>query len=199
VPFPEEVSPVVLVEYQAQWTEDFAVLAATLRKLELAAEGAIEHVGSTAIIGMVAKDVIDAQVRVPHLDVNPIAARFTDAGFRLRPEEWNTRESTKQGVNPKLVFAPPVGGRPVNVHVRADGTQGARDTLLFRDFLRSEEESMNWWADTKRSIVKSAGSIDLASYGQAKQSKWAALMIQADAWAKERNWQPSLLVSWSSM
>jgi len=199
VPFQDEIGPVVLSEYREQWAEDYEVLAATLRQLDLDPRGAIEHVGSTSIPGMVAKDVIDAQVRVPELNVEAITARFTDAGFRCRPEEWNTHELTRRGVIPKLVFAPPSGGRRVNVHVRTDGTHGARDTLLFRDYLRSEAEPRIGWAEFKRSILENAGSIDLASYGQAKQSKWGELMFQGDAWAENRNWQPSPLVEWSSI
>jgi GrpB-like predicted nucleotidyltransferase (UPF0157 family) len=199
VPFPDEDGPVVLTEYREKWADEFAVLAETLRKLDLDARGAIEHVGSTSIRGMVAKDVIDTQIRVVELNVDAITVRFTDAGFRWRPEEWNNRESTRRGVISKLVFGPPRGGRRVNVHVRIDGTQGARDTLLFRDYLRSEEEPRIRWAEFKRSIIEDAGSIDLAKYGQAKQSKWDELMLQADAWAERRNWQASPLMPWSSI
>jgi GrpB-like predicted nucleotidyltransferase (UPF0157 family) len=188
---------VVLVEYQSRWAQDFEALAAELRKLELAARGAIEHIGSTSVPGLVAKDVIDAQVRVPRLNVDSIATRFSDAGFRRRPEEWNSFESTRSGVIAKLVFAPPAGARPVNVHVRTDCTQGANYALLFRDYLRSEMESRIWWGDVKRSIVENTGTIDLASYGQAKQAMWGQLMSEADSWAAERDWRPTPLITWS--
>jgi GrpB-like predicted nucleotidyltransferase (UPF0157 family) len=199
VPFPDEDGPVVLAEYQEEWADDFVVLAESLRKLELDARGAIDHVGSTAIPGMVAKDVIDAQIRVVELDVDAITTRFTEAGFRRRQEEWNKRESTRSGVISKLVFAPPAGGRRVNVHVRIDGTRGASDTLLFRDYLRSEVEPRIRWAEFKHSIMEDAGSIDLARYGLAKQSRWGELMIQADAWAARTYWQASPLTMWSSI
>ena len=199
MPFPDEVGPVVLIEYRYQWADDFATLADVLRSLNLASKGAIEHIGSTSVPGLVAKDVIDVQVRIPLLDVDLIAARFSDLGFRRRPEEWNSFESTRNGVIPKLVFAPPVGARRVNVHVRTEGTQGARDALLFRDYLRFEMEPRLWWGNVKRSIVDSAGPIDLAIYGQAKQALWGDLMSAADSWAVERDWRPTPLVEWSSI
>lgn len=199
MPFPDEDGLVLLTEYREVWAYEFQVLAETLRKLELDTRGAIEHVGSTSIPGMVAKDVIDAQIRVVELNVDAMTERFTDAGYRCRLEEWNKRESTRHGDFPKLVFGPPRGGRRVNVHVRLDGTQGAMDTLLFRDYLRSEEEPRFRWAEFKRSIVEDAGAIDLAGYGQAKQSKWDELMHHADAWAVATNWQASPLRMWSSI
>jgi GrpB-like predicted nucleotidyltransferase (UPF0157 family) len=199
VPFSDEDGSVVLTEYREQWADEFLNLAETLRKLHLDSRGAIEHVGSTSIRGMVAKDVIDAQIRVVELNVEMITARFTDAGFRCRQEEWNKRESTRQGVIPKLVFGPPRGGRRVNVHVRIDGSKGAQDTLLFRDYLRSENEPRIRWANFKRSIIENVESVDLAGYGLAKQSKWDELMFQADAWAESRKWQASPLMTWSSI
>lgn len=199
MPFPDEDGPVLLSEYREEWAEEYEELAATLRQLELDARGAIEHVGSTSILGIVAKDVVDAQVRVSELNAEAITARFTAVGFRCRPEEWNNHEVTRRGVIPKLVFAPPLGCRRVNVHVRTDGTQGARDTLLFRDYLRSEAEQRIRWAEFKRSIVESAGTIDLARYGQAKQARWGELMCQADAWAENQKWQVSPILRWSSI
>jgi GrpB-like predicted nucleotidyltransferase (UPF0157 family) len=199
VPFIDECGPVVLTEFREEWADEYLVLAETLRKLDLDERGAIEHVGSTAIRGMVAKDVIDAQIRVVDLNVDAITARFSDAGFRCRPEEWNARELTRGGVIPKLVFGAPRGARRVNVHVRIDGTLGALDTLLFRDYLRSEAEPRASWAEFKRSIIKDEGSIDLAKYGQGKQSKWDEMMSQADEWAESTNWQASPLMTWSSI
>jgi hypothetical protein len=40
-----------------------------------------------------------------------IAGCFGKIGFRLRPEPWNRVEPTSGGPCPKLVFAPPQGGR----------------------------------------------------------------------------------------
>lgn len=197
MPFPDEVAPVVLVEYCKQWEKDYGVVADTLRGLELAEWGVIEHVGSTAIPGLVAKDVIDVQVRVPDLSVVSMIASFTGAGFRHRPEEWNNFELTRLGVVPKLVFAPPIGARRVNLHVRIDGSPGARDTLLFRDYLRSDDVARDSWGSFKRSIVDRVEQIDLASYGQAKQTAWYELMDHADGWAANGGWQPSSLVPWS--
>jgi GrpB-like predicted nucleotidyltransferase (UPF0157 family) len=59
---------VEVVGYQERWSGEIATLAQQLRRLELAEHGAIEHIGSTSVPGLAAKDVIDIQVRVPSID-----------------------------------------------------------------------------------------------------------------------------------
>jgi len=198
MPFLDEDDAVALTAFKAEWHAEYAELAAILRGLELDSLGMIEHVGSTSIPGLVANDVIDVQIRVPELDAELVIGRFTAAGFRHRPEPWNNLEATRLGVYPKLVFAPPLGGRPANVHTRTQNSPGAHDTLLFRDYLRAEEVPRCQWGDLKQSIVQGT-NVDLATYGQAKQSAWTELMTGADQWALEHEWRPRPLVPWSTL
>jgi dephospho-CoA kinase len=199
VPFPDEFGPVVLVADDGQRAAQFRVLLAQLRALNLANEAMIEHVGSTAIPGSVAKDVIDVQIRVPVLEPDVVVARFSAAGLRHRPEVWNNLEATRAGRVPKLVFAPAATARRANVHVRTDGSPGARDTLLFRDYLCADEESRRTWDRFKRSLLEQRLDIDLATYGQAKQPAWGLLMAQADRWADATGWRAPPMVPWSSL
>ncbi|MHB8247167.1 MAG: GrpB family protein [Acidimicrobiales bacterium] len=197
MPFPDEVAPVVLVSSRDDWPIEFVSLASALRGLNLANFGAIEHVGSTSVPGLVAKDVIDVQIRIPRLEPERTIAKFAEAGFRHRAEPWNNLEATRTGPVPKLVFAPPSGARRSNVHVRIDGTKGASDALLFRDFLNEDDEARDGWSRFKLSLVDDGREIDLSTYGQLKQPAWAQLMHSAATWAGERNWRPSVLSAWS--
>lgn len=70
---------------------------------------AIEHIGSTSVQGMSAKDCLDMMI-VPHLDP-AVAESLSAAGYRRRPEPWNNEEPAHGERWPKMVFAPPVGGR----------------------------------------------------------------------------------------
>nr|WP_239091833.1 GrpB family protein [Streptomyces sp. SID14478] len=86
---------------------------------------------------MPAKDVIDIQVRVVSVtgeeaQTARLAALMARIGFRLRPEPWSRQELPRGATTRKLVFAPHVGARPCNVHLRQDGGPGARYALLFR-------------------------------------------------------------------
>jgi GrpB-like predicted nucleotidyltransferase (UPF0157 family) len=196
VPFSDERRPVSVVPYQPEWEAEFSALAERIWALQLAEKGEVEHVGSTSVPHLAAKDVIDVQVRVDELDPDLVTERFVGIGFRRRPEAWNNLEDTRRGPVPKLVFAPPVDARHVNVHVRVDGSQGACDTLLFRDFLRAEAAMREAWGRFK---VELAGAIeidDLEAYGRVKGPAWLVLMRAADAWAEEVSWSPVPLRRW---
>jgi len=102
-----------------------------LRRMIPAAD-AFDHIGSTAVPGLPAKDCLDAMVRVQSV-VDIDLSRLAEAGYRERPEAWNRTEKLGVDSYPKKVFAPPVGGRSVNIHVRNMGSPTARYALLFRD------------------------------------------------------------------
>lgn len=188
MPFPDEVAPVILRQDFDRWQTDFALLSLTLDSLDFDANRVIDHVGSTSVPGLWAKDVIDVQVRVPKLQSVRTKTAFASIGFRHRPESWNNLERSRSGPESKLVFAPPEGSRHSNIHIRSADSTGARDTLLFRDYLRANEKVRDEWGEFKISIVEGAVEIDLASYGQIKQPRWFALMKDADAWAIHENW-----------
>lgn len=127
MPFPDEIlfrDGVVVTEYQPQWPADFERLASTLRDALGARALAIDHVGSTSVPGLPAKDCIDMQVRVESVDEALAAPLLAAIGFRCRPEPWNRAEISSGRTCSKLVFAPPAGGRACNVHLRqADGAK----------------------------------------------------------------------------
>jgi GrpB-like predicted nucleotidyltransferase (UPF0157 family) len=180
VPFPDEIRPVQVVAHQPSWRGEFAVLAQRLR--EATGNAPIDHLGSTSVPGLPAKDCIDVQIRVGALDAAPL----TRLGFRLRPEPWNTTE-TSAGVRcAKLVFAPPAGERAANVHMRLLDGPNARYALLFRDYLRADAAAREAWGVFKRRLADAVP--DLAAYGQIKAPVTDILMVAAEHWAAKTGW-----------
>jgi GrpB-like predicted nucleotidyltransferase (UPF0157 family) len=187
VPFPDElVHDVKVHDYDPRWPSEFARLAAELGKVLGPLASAVEHIGSTSVPGLAAKDCIDLMVVVESVDDPLIVDRLTAAGYRLRPEPWNRAEEAGGGTYPKLVFAPPVGARSHNVHVR-ERTPAARVALLFRDFLRADATSRAGWGAFKQRLARSVP--DLYDYGQIKAPAWAVLMGAAERWARETQWE----------
>jgi dephospho-CoA kinase len=186
VPFPDEpINEVVVVPYRAEWASDYAALARRLGGALGPVALAIDHVGSTSVPGLPAKDCIDVQIRVASVDASRIVPLFSGIGFRCRPESWNRLEVSSGQECTKLVFAPPVGERSCNVHVRRSEGPNVRYALL-RDFLRADEPSRRAWGAFKQRLAQNVP--DLAEYGQIKAPATEILMAAAERWAAETEW-----------
>jgi len=127
-----------------EWQAEFEALAARLRAA-LGPRIRVDHVGSTAVPGLLAKDVVGAQVIVQSLEPRDTNVKaLIPAGFEPRQGAWNMRDQLPAGWRgsaeawDKLVFRSEAGEHPGNVHVRRAGSPNERYALLFRDFLRAD-------------------------------------------------------------
>ncbi len=189
MPFDDESQIVELVPWRPEWDDEFRALAGELTACLGGMALATDHIGSTAVPGLFAKDMIDVQARVAILDEDAIVSALAPLGFRLRPESWNRLETIAGAEFPKLVFAPPPGARRANVHVRLATAPTARYALLFRDYLRANAAARNDWAAFKQSVLNLTR--DLAEYGQIKAAAMPLLMATAERWAAETAWAPT--------
>jgi GrpB-like predicted nucleotidyltransferase (UPF0157 family) len=60
--------PVVVTPYQSQWVSDFTQIAGRIRDVVNDAAIRIDHIGSTAVPGLAARNVIDIQITVEDLE-----------------------------------------------------------------------------------------------------------------------------------
>jgi GrpB-like predicted nucleotidyltransferase (UPF0157 family) len=187
MPFPDELAHRVEVSaYRETWAAEAAAYVDLLREAVPDAV-AIDHIGSTSVPGLPAKDCLDLMVRVEQLDEDTVTTAMSARGFRVRPEPWNHDEVTDGVSHRKLVFAGPPGERAVNVHVRIVGGRNVRYALLFRDFLRADQPAREAWGDFKTRLAETVG--DIYDYGQIKASAQPLLMRAAELWAAETCWQ----------
>ena len=183
---------VILSAWRPEWNADFDVLAERLRVALGELVLRIDHIGSTSVPALPAKDVIDAQVIVARLDRGAIIEAMTDAGFIHRDASWNQRDHVPAGWSgdpdewAKLVFAAPPDTRDGNVHIRISGSPNERYALLFRDFLRADEIAHKAWGRFKTELAKSTR--DLAGYGAVKDPATDVLLGLAERWAAEAAW-----------
>jgi GrpB-like predicted nucleotidyltransferase (UPF0157 family) len=190
VPFPDESHPVRVLDYQPGWPAEFERLAAGLREVLGDLALGIDHVGSTSVPDLAAKDCIDIQVRVAAVDEATAGPPLAAAGFRLRPEPWNHSEVSGRVTCPKLVFAAPPGGRSANIHIRENAGSNARFALLFRDYLRADQAARQAWGAFKQRLAQSAP--DIFDYGQIKAPATEILIQAAEAWASRTGWSMAL-------
>lgn len=188
MPFPDEAFShgVVVLDYRSQWPQEFEQLAARLTDSLGSAALAVDHIGSTSVPGLPAKDCIDMQVRVARVDPVRLVPLMAALGFRCRPESWNHVEITAGAECRKLVFAPPADARSCNVHLRLHDGPNARYALLFRDYLRADERSRRNWGAFKQRLAQSVP--DLLDYGQIKAPALEVLMSGAERWAEHTGW-----------
>jgi GrpB-like predicted nucleotidyltransferase (UPF0157 family) len=123
-----------------------------------AIEPRVEHIGSTAVPGLLAKPVVDLQVSVPDVDdEGTYRAALESLGFVLRAREPGHR-----------FFRPPAGQpRIVHVHVCQKGSDWERDHLLFRDQLRARPDLAARYAELKRRLAREKGT-DRIGYTEGK-------------------------------
>jgi GrpB-like predicted nucleotidyltransferase (UPF0157 family) len=137
--------PIVLVEYDPQWPQRFQEEAELIRTVLGQHALRVEHVGSTPVPGLMAKPIIDIVLVVPDsADETGYAPALEKAGYQLRIREpgWHEHRMFK-GIN-----------NEVNLHVFSTGCPEIHRMLRFRDWLRTNEEDRELYAQTKRSLAK---------------------------------------------
>lgn len=182
---------VEIIPYQTRWPAEFRQIASALRQALGTLALRIDHIGSTAVPGLPAKDVIDIQITVAQLDTAVIAA-LESAGYTLA--EANGRDHRPPNVEgpdsdwEKLFFRPPPGQRRTHTHVRAAGRPNQRYPSLFRDYLRAHPASAAAYAELKRRLA--AHLADPQRYPEVKDPAVDLIYFAAEAWAATTGWQP---------
>lgn len=169
-------STVGLVATDRRWPERFAQAAATLRRV-LPEALLVEHVGSTAVPGLVAKDTIDVLVVIPDLGiVRERAPALAVAGFDLRLGAPVTRDD-------HLFLRRVVDGhRTHHVHVLLPSSSEVADYLVFRDYLRAHPDVAAAYGEAKVRLAAEHAE-DRMAYVRAKSAVVDPLMVDARAWA----------------
>jgi GrpB-like predicted nucleotidyltransferase (UPF0157 family) len=150
--------PVVLHQPDERWPELAARWAAAIQRDLAGLDARVEHVGSTAVPGLIAKPVVDLLVTVPDVDDEPAFRPPLEAlGLVLRAREPGHR-----------FFRPPAGQpRTVHVHVCDRGSVWEREYLVFRDRLRADPDLVARYAELKERLAAELGA-DRTAYTVAK-------------------------------
>lgn len=181
-----------MVAYREDWPERGAALISVLEGSLGETAQRVDHIGSTAVCGMAAKDVLDLQVSVRGLETAALAfdPPLAALGFRRSvherdhipagrtddPGNWAKRLWLRRGH--------PDGD--VNLHVRRAGAPNERLSLLFRDWFRAHPEAVPAYGAFKMALAAATG--DLESYTDVKDPVVDLVAVTADAWAASVGW-----------
>ncbi|HUF73216.1 MAG TPA: GrpB family protein [Gammaproteobacteria bacterium] len=140
-------APVVLADYDPIWPQEFEREKRLL--LRIAGEfltGTVEHVGSTAVPGLIAKPVIDIMFGVRSLtDSTPAidlleANGYEYADYKTDVMHWLCKPSQEY--------------RTHHLHLVPYLSDLWRQRIRFRDLLRADERLASEYAELKRSLAE---------------------------------------------
>jgi GrpB-like predicted nucleotidyltransferase (UPF0157 family) len=153
-------APIHLVPYDPAWIDRFETEKAFLEQLlEPWREGPIEHVGSTAVVGLCAKPVIDIMVGVRSLSASePAKDMLRQAGYHYA--EYKT------GVM-HWFCKPSFSMRTHHLHLVPFEAPLWRERLAFRDLLRRNERVAEEYAALKQELARTF-EFDREAYTDAK-------------------------------
>ena len=180
---------IIIKDYSSEWPKEFEVIRATLQDILRSRAIRIDHIGSTSVPGLGAKDVIDIQITVQELSPK-IIQKLVNAGYEHLGNITHDHVPLGGDGNPKLweklIFIQPQGERRANIHVRVDGNPNQRYPLLFRDYLRAHPNSARSIELIKREIAKRYAD-DVETYYDIKDPVYDLIWDAALDWAKYNN------------
>ena len=176
------------------WPDQFAVAARHLRAALGEEVLRIDHIGSTSVPGLKAKDIIDLQLTVTDLgDGAPWCRRLREAGYTVKPElqvdhmpPWGPLDAVQWS---KRYAREPDGRRRTHIHVRVAGTENQRFALLFRDFLRVDDRFAQGYARVKERLAELFPH-SIETYLYVKDPVVDLIVAAAENWAASTGWKP---------
>jgi len=188
-----QVAPAIVIEdYCAGWPDDFRAIGSSLRSALGGFALRIDHIGSTAVPGLAAKDVIDVQITVESLDDPLLQTAVERTGaerFRIESDHLPPGADIDESDLRKQLYVLQPPARRVNIHVRQSGRFNQRYPLLCRDYLRAHPGAAAAYAAIKRQLATHFPD-DVEAYYAVKDPTFDLLMVGADEWARSTAWEP---------
>jgi dephospho-CoA kinase len=192
-----------LVAYDPTWPDQATRVLARLNTACGHRARRIDHIGSTAIPGLDAKDVIDVQVTVDSLETaDELADALLTAGYPritgitadvAKPDGRSTVPDfdhvTDELLWRKHIHASADPGRPTFVHIRVDGWPNQQFALLFTDWVAANPEVREDYLALKRRVAE-AGHATTLAYAEAKEPWFVDAYRRAWQWADATQWRP---------
>ena len=168
---------VFVVAYDATWQEKFSREANEVRRALGATAIRIHHIGSTSIVGMYAKPIIDMLLEVETLERLEasqealVALGYQPMGEFGIPGRRHYRKCNAAGI------------REFHLHAYTLGSLHTERHLAFRDFVRLNEHLVAEYSELKRRLaVEHAHSIE--EYQNGKEAFIRAVERKALQWRR---------------
>lgn len=183
---------IVIEKYNPNWPKEFESIRLDLSNILEDLALRIDHIGSTSVPGLGAKDVIDVQITVHQLS-DKIRRKLVNAGYvhseNITSDHVPLGEDETPQLWEKFIFSQPQGQRRAHIHVRVMGNPNQKYPLLFRDYLRAHPKSVRSIELIKREIAKRHAD-DVEAYYDIKDPVYDLIWDAAQEWSHDINWKP---------
>ncbi|MEE9375451.1 MAG: GrpB family protein [Rhizobiaceae bacterium] len=163
-----------LLDYDPKWTEIFNLEKQNIRRIMGADAAEVHHIGSTSVLGMPGKNIVDILVVIENLQPGE---EYIDVlggiGYIYRPVPG--REDSP------FFTKPSEKPRSHNLHLAQMNSKVHRNQLLFRDYLRYCRAAFDRYAKFKRDHLAEHPD-DWEGYSRNKIQIAGDLLEAAMAW-----------------
>jgi GrpB-like predicted nucleotidyltransferase (UPF0157 family) len=172
---------IIIVTYDANWSNLFLHLGKSIRDVLGDIAIRIDHIGSTSIVNMPAKPIIDVQVSVKDFSqVNWIEQQMNTIGFRY----MKNNEDKSQ-----CYFREMAGNKRTHIHIRKTGGWDEVFNLLFRDYLRCHPQDCLLY-ERKKYELSQIYKDERWNYTEGKSKVIWEIMQKAHRWSQQVAWYP---------
>jgi GrpB-like predicted nucleotidyltransferase (UPF0157 family) len=159
-----------VVDYDSAWPAKFEELRARVLQALGSIAVAVEHVGSTAVPGLVAKPIIDIDVVVASsLDAAAAIERLAALGYRHRGN---------LGIKGREAFDSPRGLPAHHLYVCLQGSSALQNHLIIRDCLRRSCNAAATYGALKKRLAERYPQ-DIEKYVSGKSEFLLGLLREA--------------------
>jgi dephospho-CoA kinase len=164
---PAPVGPLKLVPTDPSWPDQAARLARRVRWMAGEGINGVDHVGSTSVAELDARDVLDLQLTMSaSASRDELPARLRDGGFVPSGEP-----GVFESVDP---------GRPAVLRVASELGVDHVDGRVIRDWLREDGVARQEYLELKRRAAKTG---DITEYAAIKATWFETISPRARRWA----------------
>lgn len=152
---------VILKEHNKEWNKLFDKEARIISSRISAYLEDIQHIGSTAIPGTVAKPIIDIAVAIDDIsNIKQVITLFQESGYEYRGE---------QGIPDRHLFVKgDEESRTHHIHVMVNTSYEWKKHILFRDYLIQHSSEAEQYSELKKKLAEEFKS-DREKYTDGKE------------------------------
>ena len=189
------IEPIDIVPANPLWRSRFLDMKTLLVPIVSELACSIDHIGSTSVPDLPAKDRIDIQITLYELSDSikqTLDERLVHHGFPASRDGSDHRPpgDTRESQHWEKLFIPGTLDAlsfQSNIHVRVKDRANQRYPLLFRDYLRSHTDAASCYAACKK-IIATHHRYDRDNYSDIKDPICDLIMLQAEPWAASSSW-----------